>query len=100
MSSIDAQVRLVVDRDVAPHVRAHLGGIEVDHVDGEGVAHVVFSGACEQCSYRRMTLLGAVLPRLAAIEGVTGVAATGVPISPAEQRRVLAYLGLDHTDQT
>jgi Fe-S cluster biogenesis protein NfuA len=89
---LDDQIRRVIDHDVSPHVRGHLGDISFDRLDDEGVVHVTFSGACEACSYRRHTLLGAVLPRLAAIEGVTGVAAEGVPLPKSAQRRVVGIL--------
>lgn len=93
-AALDDRIRNVIDREVSPHVRAHLGDIAFDHVDQNGVVHVTFTGACEACSYRKYTLLGAVLPRLVDIAGVTGVAANGVPISKYEQQRMVAALGL------
>lgn len=84
----------IVERDVRPSVRSHLGDVEVTGVDAQGVVHVAFTGACTRCSYRKLTLLGALYPRVRAVEGVTGVAADGVPISQSELDRSARAFGV------
>lgn len=78
-----------VDRWARPVVRGHLGDVRVERVDEDGVVHFSFSGACERCTYRKMTLLGPLLAAVIEIQGVTGVACDGVPISQAEINRFL-----------
>ncbi len=91
--SVLSEVVEVFERDVRPSVRSHLGDVEVTEIDRDGVVHVVFTGACTRCSYRKLTMLGAIYPRVREIEGVTGVAADGVPISRADLERSAAAFG-------
>jgi Fe-S cluster biogenesis protein NfuA len=87
-------VRAVLDVAVSPALRGHLGGIDATGVDEEGRVHVRFTGACTTCAYRKMTLVGAVYPRLASIEGVEGIACEGVPVTRRELDRMLEAYGL------
>lgn len=84
----------IVERDVRPSVRSHLGDVEVIELDADGVVHVAFSGACTLCSYKKLTMLGALYPRVRAVEGVTGVAADGVPISQSDLDRSARFFGV------
>jgi Fe-S cluster biogenesis protein NfuA len=88
------EVRAVLDAAVAPALRGHLGGIDATAVDEQGRVHVRFTGACTTCAYRKMTLVGAVYPRLAAIDGVEGIACEGVPVTPRELDRMLEAYGM------
>lgn len=91
--SLLSDVVEIVDREVRPAVRSHLGDVEVTAVDEAGVVHVNFTGACTRCSYRKLTMLGAIYPRVRSIEGVSGVAAEGVPISKADLERSARMFG-------
>jgi Fe-S cluster biogenesis protein NfuA len=87
------QVRERLAEAVSPALHAHLGDIEATSIDADGCVHVQFSGACTVCAYRKMTLIGAVFPRIASIEGVTGLACDGVAIHPRELQRMLKIFG-------
>jgi Fe-S cluster biogenesis protein NfuA len=87
-------VRAVIDVAVSPALRGHLGGIDATGVDEQGRVHVRFTGACTTCAYRKMTLVGAVYPRLAAIDGVEGIACEGVPVTARELDRMLEVYGI------
>ena len=86
------EVRAVLDREIRPRLAAHLGSAEIDRIDDDGIVHLLFTGACTSCAYRKVTLLGAVYPRLREIDGIEGVASPGVPVSLSEQQRVAATL--------
>jgi Fe-S cluster biogenesis protein NfuA len=88
------EVEAVLDGAVRPALRGHLGGIDALGVDERGRVHVRFTGACTTCAYRKMTLVGAVYPRLAGIAGVEGIACDGVPVTPRELDRMLEAHGL------
>lgn len=90
---VERAVEEVLERDIRPLLRSHLGDAAVERVDDDGVVHLRFAGACTACGYRKTTLLTAIYPRLHAIDGVRGVAAAGVPTTRAEEQRVLARLG-------
>jgi Fe-S cluster biogenesis protein NfuA len=83
------------DVDVARRVEqvsavlyAHAGGIVLDHIDHDGRVHVAFTGACTGCPYRPVTMATTIRPGLMAIEGVSGVEATGSRISEEAERRL------------
>lgn len=78
-----------IDRWARPAIRGHLGDVYVDRVDERGVVHVNFVGACERCGYRKLTMLGPLLAAVRHVDGVTGLACDGVPITQAEINRFL-----------
>lgn len=92
MTMLDEVIE-IVEHEVRPSVRSHLGDVEVTGVDEQGVVHVHFTGACTLCSYKKLTMLGAIYPRVRAVEGVSGVAADGVPISQADLDRSARAFG-------
>ena len=95
MAAVDRRIDEVsasFDAQIRPRLAAHLGGATVSGIDDDGVVHIEFTGACTACAYRKNTILGAIYPRLRDVDGVTGVASAGVPVSIAEQKRVATFL--------
>lgn len=75
-------VESVINSVVQPLLRTHGGGCRILSVD-EGVVELEFADACTGCRLRPLTLMGAIRPRLLAIDGVVDVKARGVGVSKA-----------------
>jgi Fe-S cluster biogenesis protein NfuA len=87
MTAVDVAIEKRV-REVSAVLYAHAGGITLDHIDDDGQVHVNFTGACVGCPYRPVTMAATIRPGLLAIDGVTGVQATGSRISEEAERRL------------
>ena len=50
------EVQSIIDEQIAPHLAADGGGIELVDVSADGVVTVRLQGACQGCPGARMTL--------------------------------------------
>jgi Fe-S cluster biogenesis protein NfuA len=80
-------------RQVCAVMRSHAGAIELVGVDAAGVVELRFTGMCQGCPFRPLTMHGTIIPALLAVPGVTEVWAAGARISEFAQERLRAALG-------
>ncbi len=74
-------------------MRSHAGGVELAAVSPEGVVELRFTGMCQGCHFRPLTLHATIVPALMAVPGVTEVRAPGARISDEAEERLRAALG-------
>lgn len=84
---LSERVQEQLDRTVRARVQSHYGDLEIADVGADGAVVLRFSGACTCCPLRPMTVVGAVLPALEGVPGVTSVHVQGVSVSEAAVRR-------------
>lgn len=82
-------------RQVCAVMRSHAGAIELVGVDPVGVVELRFTGMCQGCPFRPLTMHGTIVPALLDVGGVTEVWAAGARISEFAQERLRTALG-DH----
>lgn len=80
-------------RQVNAVMRSHAGAIELVGADPHGVVEVRFTGMCQGCPFRPLTMHGTIIPALLDVPGVTEVWAAGARISEFAQDRLRAALG-------
>jgi Fe-S cluster biogenesis protein NfuA len=66
----------------------HAGAIELLGVSAGGVVRVRFTGMCQGCPFRPLTMHGTIIPALIAVPGVTKVLADGARISDEAAARL------------
>jgi len=76
-------------------MHTHAGGIEVEAVGDDGVVDIRFTGMCQGCPFRPVTLLGTIGPALRRVPGVTDVRAPGARVSEEAAERMLDALRRD-----
>lgn len=82
-------------RQVCAVMRSHAGAIELVGVDADGVVELRFTGMCQGCPFRPLTMHATIAPALLTVPGVTEVYAAGARISEFAQERLRAALGDD-----
>lgn len=69
-------------------IKAHAGGLVLEHVSEQGVVRVRFTGMCAGCENRAVTMIGSVRPALMDVDGVQRVDVVGVRISEEAEERI------------
>lgn len=80
-------------RQVCALMRSHAGGVELVDVDSAGVVELRFTGMCQGCPFRPVTMYGTIVPALLAVPGVSEVRAAGARISEFAAERLQAAVG-------
>jgi Fe-S cluster biogenesis protein NfuA len=93
MSAVDAERLQARVRQVCAVMSSHAGGIELVGVSAGGVVELRFTGMCQGCHFRPLTMHGTIVPALMAVPGVTAVRAPGARISEEAEERLRAALG-------
>jgi Fe-S cluster biogenesis protein NfuA len=73
-------------------IATHAGGVEVVDLSEDGTLHLRFTGMCQGCPYRPLTMAATIRPSLLAVDGITGVVAAGSRISEEAESRLAAVL--------
>jgi Fe-S cluster biogenesis protein NfuA len=86
--------RAAVERrveEISRVMAVHAGAIELLDVAQDGAVRVRFTGMCQGCPMRPLTMLGTIEPALMAVPGITTVSADGARVSTeaAERMRTL-----------
>jgi Fe-S cluster biogenesis protein NfuA len=93
VSSVDRDALRARLRQVCAVMRSHAGAVELVDVDEDGVVELRFTGMCQGCPFRPLTMHGTIIPALMAVAGVTEVRAPGGRISRHAAERLRAALG-------
>ena len=76
-SVVDHELLTERVRQVSAVMRSHAGAIELVDVSPAGVVELRFTGMCQGCPFRPLTMYGTIIPALLAVPGVTDVRAPG-----------------------
>lgn len=90
---VDLDALRVRLRQVCAVMRSHGGAIELADVDARGVVELRFTGMCQGCPFRPVTMHSTIVPALLAVPGVTEVRAPGARVSEHAERRLRAAFG-------
>lgn len=74
-------------------MRTHAGGVELVDVSEEGHVTVAFTGMCQGCRFRPMTLYATLVPALMTVPGVTAVNVRGMRMSDEAVARMREAFG-------
>jgi Fe-S cluster biogenesis protein NfuA len=74
-------------------MRSHAGAVELVEVGLDGVVELRFTGMCQGCPFRPLTMHGTIVPALMEVPGVTEVRAAGARISEFAAERLRVALG-------
>jgi Fe-S cluster biogenesis protein NfuA len=80
-------------RQVCAVMRSHAGAIELVGVDAAGIVELRFTGMCQGCPFRPLTMHATIVPALLSVPGVNEVWAAGARVSEFAQERLRAALG-------
>ncbi|MFW0862295.1 MAG: NifU family protein [Candidatus Komeilibacteria bacterium] len=58
---------------IRPFLEGHGGGVEIDHLDDQGVLYVKFKGACVACPLSTLTYQNLIADRLSVLPEVKEV---------------------------
>lgn len=89
-AELRARVDEAIERQVRPKLRSHFGDVAVKEITDDGAVVLEYEGACVSCPARATTLGLGIKPVLDEVEGVTGVTATTVWVSPQALERMAA----------
>ena len=70
----------------------HGGGLELESVAEDGTVRVRFTGMCNGCTFRPLTMAGTIRRALDSVPGVHRVEATGTRISEEAEQRLAELL--------
>ena len=73
-------------------IATHAGGVEVADLSEDGTLRLRFTGMCQGCPYRPLTMAATIRPALLAIGGITNVVAAGSRISDEAENRLAEFL--------
>lgn len=80
-------------RQVRAVMRSHGGAIELTGVDARGVVELRFTGMCQGCPFRPVTMHSTIGPALLSVPGVTDVRAPGARVSDHAVQRLRDAFG-------
>jgi Fe-S cluster biogenesis protein NfuA len=79
-------------RDIVDVMQSHAGAIELIDVSESGDVTIKFTGMCQGCRFRPMTLYGLIVPALREIPGIGRIDVRGLRLSDeAVQRMTTAF---------
>ena len=73
-------------------ISTHAGGVEMVDLSEDGTLRLRFTGMCQGCPYRPLTMAATIRPALIAIDGITRVVAAGSRISDEAENRLAEFL--------
>lgn len=81
---------------VSAVMRSHAGGVELVGVSPDGEVELRFTGMCQGCPFRPLTMHATIVPGLSSVPGVTAVRAPGARISEHAVQRLRRAVGAWH----